>query len=200
MSQNLSPAPLEAGCGGCCTLTGTGSRQRLLSCIIFFQFKGSKFAVGESSQQSEVTGLNSGCKEDGKVEVGWRGSDFCMKVVSDLDSEWEIPPTHRCVQRWQMTTAEMCRAQLKRAAWRFFLSCLCLLFSPKSGNSKPGIHRCLNLPSFPHSSSSKACSLVVSQPLYPRSCSCPWGRCLVTAPIRQLRGGHGVCLMCPQSS
>lgn len=104
------------------TLTGTGSRHHLLCCIIFFQFKGSKFAVDESGQQSEVTGLNSGCREDGKVEVGWGGSDFHMKVVSDLDSEWEIPPTHRCVQRWQMTTAEMCGAQLKRAAVFSFLS------------------------------------------------------------------------------
>ena len=51
-----------------------------------------------------------------------------MKVVSDLDLEWGIPPTHRCVQRWQMTTAEMCGAQLKRVEWRVFLSCLFSFF------------------------------------------------------------------------
>ena len=200
MSQNLHPAPLEAGRGGCCTLAGSGSRQRLLCCIIFFQFKGSKFAVGESGQQSEVTGLNSGCKEDGKVELGWGGSGFHMKVVSDLDSEQGIPPTHRCVQRWQMTTAEVCGAQLKRAAWRFFPSCLFLFFPPKSGDSKPGIRRGFSIPSFSHSSSAKTCSQVVFQPLYLGSCSYPWGRSLVPAPTRQLRDGHGVCLMCPQSS
>lgn len=138
MSQNLRPAPLEAGCGGCCTLAGTGSRQRLLCCIIFFRFKGSKFAVGESGQQSEVTGLNSGCKEDGKVEVGWGGSGFHMKVVSDLDLEWGIPPTHRCVQRWQMTTAEMCGAQLKSRMEGFSFLSLFFFSFPRAGTVSLG--------------------------------------------------------------
>lgn len=90
MSQNLHPAPLEAGVRWLslhpCWI---GLQTRLLCCIISFNSKVQVCCGEVSGQQSEVTGLNSGCKEDGKVEVGCGESGFHMKL-SDLDSEWKF--------------------------------------------------------------------------------------------------------------